>query len=238
MQPNELGGLRRLSAMDDFRVAAGSPDPRGWKVTAADGVEIGRVRDLIVDPQALRVRYLDVEIDAAAPGTGERHLLLPIGRARLHETDDRVIVEALPAAALSALPRYGGADFDREYESAVRRGFFPDGITPEMLAWMAELDEAPDGYYGAEDFDESSFFRGRGTAAWLGATTEAEAAYQPDAPSELEVRRPAAREDSVEAARERAGLVEPGADSTRASGEERRPGPDAEWNDDPEARPR
>lgn len=237
MQREELGGLRRLSAMDDFRVAAGAPDPRGWQVTAADGVEIGRVRDLIFDREALRVRYLDVEIDAAAPGTGERHVLLPIGRARLHESEDRVIVSGLPAASVAALPRYGGADFDREYESAVRRGFFPDGITPEMLAWMAELEESGGGYYGAEDFDETSFFRGRGTAAWLGATTEAEAAYQPDAP-DREIPRSATREDSVEAARERAGLVEPGADTTRASREERKPGPDAEWNDDPEVRPR
>ena len=235
MQRDELGGLRRLSALDDFRVAEGAPDPRGWKVIAADGVEIGRVRDLIVDREALRVRYLDVEIDAAAPGTGERHVLLPIGHARLHESEDRVIVEGLPAAGISALPRYGGADFDREYESAVRRGFFPDGITPEMLAWMTELDESRGGYYGAEDYEESTFFRGRGTAAWLGASTEAEAAYQPDAPREREVRRPAEREGGVEAARERAGLVEPGADTTRASGEARRPGPDAEWNEDPEA---
>ena len=225
MARDELGGLRRLSAMDDFRVADGAPDPRGWTVTASDGAEVGRVRDLIVDRDAFRVRYLDVELDAAAPGTGERHVLLPIGRARLHEEDDRVIVERLPGSGFSALPRYGGADFDRQYESAVRRGFFPDGITPEMLAWMAKLDETRGDYYGAEDFDESTFFRGRGSAAWLGASTEAEAAYQPDAP-DREVLRPAARADSIEAARERAGLVQPGADTTRA------PGPDTERGED------
>lgn len=237
MARDELGGLRRLSAMDDFRVAAGAPDPRGWTVTASDGTEVGRVRDLIVDRDAERVRYLDVELDAAAPGTGERHVLLPIGRARLHEEDDRVIVDGLAASGISALPRYGGADFDRQYESEVRRGFFPDGITPEMLAWMAKLDESRGDYYGAEDFDESSFFRGRGSAAWLGATTEAEAAYQPDA-ADREVQRAAARDGSVEAGRERAGLVEPGADTPRASDASRRTGPDAEWNEDPDARAR
>jgi hypothetical protein len=235
MEKNELGGLRRLSELDDYRVVKGAPDPRGWSVTAADGREVGRVRDLLVDTSALRVRYLDVELDAAAPGTGERHVLLPIGRARLHEADDRVVVDALAAEGLRALPRYDGLAFDREYESAVRRGFFPDGITPEMLAWMAKLD-AGEGYYeSAEEFDEEPFLRARGTAAWLGAAAEAEAAREPGV-SDREIARESAREGSIEAARERAGLVEPGADTTRQVHEARRHGPDAEWNDEPDAR--
>ncbi|HEX6057863.1 MAG TPA: PRC-barrel domain-containing protein [Gemmatimonadaceae bacterium] len=231
MERDQLGGMRRLSEMDHVRVAKGASDPRGWKVVAADGAEVGRVRDLLVDLEAQRVRYLDVELDAAAPGTGERHVLIPIGRARLHDAEDRVLVDALPASGISSLPRYGGSDFDREYEGAIRRGFFPDGITPEMLAWMAKLEAAEGDFYGAEDFDEALFLRDRGSPALLGAATEAEAARQPDAP-DREVARPTAREGTIEAARERAGLVEPGADVPRPADEPRRPGPDAEWNEE------
>jgi hypothetical protein len=235
MERNDIGALRRLSEIDDYRVASGAPDPRGWSVSAADGGEVGRVRDLLVDTGALRVRYLDVELDAAAPGTGERHVLLPIGRARLDDARERVIVDMLPAAALRALPRYDGLAFDRQYESAVRRGFFPDGITPEMLAWMSKLDEGAGYYDSADEFDEAAFLRGRGSPAWLGAAAEAEAARTPEG-GEREIPRPAAREGSIEAARERAGLVEPGSDTTRPIHEARRPGPDAEWNDEPDAR--
>jgi hypothetical protein len=235
MERNELGGLRRLSELDDYRVAKGAPDPRGWPVAAADGGEVGRVRDLIVDTAAQRVRYLDVELDAAAPGTGERHVLLPIGRARLDESDDRVLVDSLGAAGIDALPRYDGLAFDRQYESAVRRGFFPDGITPEMLAWMAKLDEGLDYYASTEEFDETAFLRGRGSPAWLGAASEAEAARTPET-GDREVSRPTAKEGSIESARERAGLVEPGSDTTRPIHEARHPGPDAEWNDEPDAR--
>jgi photosynthetic reaction center H subunit len=235
MERSELGALRRLSELDDYRVASGAPDPRGWTVSAADGGEVGRVRDLIVDTGAMRVRYLDVELDAAAPGTGERHVLLPIGRARLDDADDRVLVDSLPAAGVQALPRYDGLAFDRQYEGAVRRGFFPDGITPEMLAWMAKLDGGANYYDSEDEFDDASFLRGRGSPAWLGAAAEAEAARTPET-SEREIPRPAAREGSIEAARERAGLVEPGSDTTRAIHESRRPGPDAEWNDEPDAR--
>ena len=235
METNELGGLRRLSELDDYRVANGAPDPRGWSVAAADGGTVGRVRDLIVDTSALRVRYLDVELDAAAPGTGERHVLVPIGRARLDESDDRVLVDSLHAAGVHALPRYDGVAFDRQYESAVRRGFFPDGITPEMLAWMAKLDAGQGYYESTEEFDDAAFLRGRGSPAWLGAATEAEAARAPET-ADREIARSTAREESIEAGRERAGLVEPGADTTRPIHEARRPGPDAEWNDEPDAR--
>ena len=226
MERDELGGLRRLSEMDDFEVAEGAPDPRGWPVVAADGGEVGRVRDLLVDVAAQRVRYLDLELDAAAPGTGDRHLLVPVGRARLDDEADRVVVEGLASTALAELPRYGGAAFDREYEHAVRRGFFPDGITPEMLAWMAKLDEQRGAYYEAEDFDEAAFLRGRGSPAWLGARTEAEAARTPDAP-DREVPRGPVRADgasdagTVEAGRERAGLVEPGVDVPRSGADAR-----------------
>ena len=221
MERDQLGGLRRLSEMDHVRVAKGAPDPRGWTVVAGDGAEVGRVRDLLVDLEAQRVRYLDVELDAAAPGTGERHLLVPIGRARLDDEHDRVRIDRLAASEVASLPRYGGTDFDREYEGAIRRGFFPDGITPEMLDMMTQLDEAHGDFYAADDFDESTFLQGRGSPAWIGAAAEAEAARDPAA-ADREVARPTSREGTLAEGRERAGLVEPGVDR-REEGDEQRP---------------
>lgn len=46
-----------------YKVADGDPDVRGWAVIGNDGRRIGEVDDLLVDPAAMRVRYLEVRLD-------------------------------------------------------------------------------------------------------------------------------------------------------------------------------
>src|SRR5581483_2482259 len=55
--------LVRLGKGKEFHVAKGSSDPRGWKVVGGDGTKLGKVIDLVVDREALSVRYLDVDVD-------------------------------------------------------------------------------------------------------------------------------------------------------------------------------
>ena len=122
----------RLSELDDYKVADGYPDINGWDVKTADGTKVGEVKDLVVDTQAMRVRYLDVELDrslhqlareAAAPGdqSDDRHVLLPIGDLRLDDEHDDVLVDNLSAAQIGALPRHGGR-ITTDYESRLRAG--------------------------------------------------------------------------------------------------------------------
>lgn len=62
--------LRRLH---NVRISEGDPDVRGWDVIGADGHRMGEVDDLLVDSEAMRVRYLDVILDPrllAGPGKG------------------------------------------------------------------------------------------------------------------------------------------------------------------------
>jgi len=56
----QVAPLRELT---DYKVAGDDPDVRGWTVIANDGQKVGEVNDLLVDTAALRVRYLDVELD-------------------------------------------------------------------------------------------------------------------------------------------------------------------------------
>lgn len=98
--------LTPLENLDDCKVAEGDPDVRGWDVTGADGERVGRVNDLVVDTAAMRVRYLDVTLDERAGGSGDRHVLIPIGGARLDDADDAVRLDYLDAAQLSAFPSY------------------------------------------------------------------------------------------------------------------------------------
>ena len=51
-----------MSALDDYEIADGYPEVRGWDVRDADDRSIGYVYDLLVDVPAMRVRFLDVEL--------------------------------------------------------------------------------------------------------------------------------------------------------------------------------
>src|SRR3712207_8809180 len=100
--PNEnLDQVVPLKQLDDFKVAEGEPDVRGWEVMSSDGRKIGEVDELLIDTNAMKVRYLDVEVDRGmiAEG-GDRHVLVPIGYARLERDRDCVVVDNLSATDL------------------------------------------------------------------------------------------------------------------------------------------
>lgn len=97
----------RLYDLGEYRVAHGDPDVRGWDVITADGQKAGRVDSLIVDTDALQVRFLDVELDRGTHQlSDERHVLLPLADARLDDPHDQVLLDALTAADVAAMPRY------------------------------------------------------------------------------------------------------------------------------------
>ena len=118
-----------LEKMTDFKVAEGDPDVRGWGVVAADGSRIGEVDRLLVDVEAKKVRYLDVDLDEDIIGTGEdRHALIPIGFARLDQDDDRVLVDAITVMDARSLPAYTDTPVTRDHEVLVRQRFDPDYV--------------------------------------------------------------------------------------------------------------
>lgn len=105
MSETRSTNLVRLEDMDDFEVASGDPDPRGWVVKASDGQTVGTVKHLLVDPQAMRVALLEVELDGPH-GTGDAQksirAYVPVESARLREDADEVLVD-LSAAAIELL---------------------------------------------------------------------------------------------------------------------------------------
>lgn len=112
MQNIDTSNLRLLSRMDDFKVAKGSPDVRGWDVIGSDGQRLGEVDHLLVDPGARRVRYLGIDLDRGLlagrtrGGRGGDHVLIPVETARLSQDHrDRVFVPET-SADVGALPIY------------------------------------------------------------------------------------------------------------------------------------
>jgi uncharacterized protein (TIGR02271 family) len=103
----------------DLEVADDNPDVRGWDVLAADGRRLGEVDQLLVDTSAMRVRYLDVDVDKELRGSdSDKHILVPIGYARLNENDKRVVVNELSAERVRSAPAYSGR-IDAQYENSL-----------------------------------------------------------------------------------------------------------------------
>jgi uncharacterized protein (TIGR02271 family) len=106
-------------------------------VKTTDGQTVGKVGDLIVDTQQMRVRYVDVELersvgelarDAATPGDQERHTLLPIGSVELDDARDDVRVSGYTLEQIAGLPRYGGQTISRDYERSLVDGHRGRGV--------------------------------------------------------------------------------------------------------------
>src|SRR5690348_7496496 len=87
--------MLRLSDAD-YDVAPGEPDVRGWDVCLADDQKIGEVDDLIIDPAAGKVRYLDVDLDSHALNLEtNRHVLIPISGAQLDTEEEEVLLAGM-----------------------------------------------------------------------------------------------------------------------------------------------
>lgn len=128
---NTRARLRRLSELEGYDVADDHTDPRGWSVQSADGSSIGRVDELIVEPAAMKARYLDVQLDTAQLGLDgeERHVLVPVGYADLDTDDDRVRLNVVRASDLLELPAHTG-QIERSYEDTLNERY-DSGLTGE-----------------------------------------------------------------------------------------------------------
>ena len=142
--------LRRLRDLTDFEVADDNPDVRGWTVRGNDGQALGTVHELIVDVEALKVRYLDVELDGRFQiNEHDNHILLPIGAASLDDDGDNVFVPALNAESVLSYPPYAEIQIAREYEEAMLRALGKGSGHANPL------------FYEQDSFDANSFYNRR-----------------------------------------------------------------------------
>lgn len=142
--------LVRLRDMRDYEVADNSPDVRGWSVRGADGKKLGDVYELIVEPEAMKVRYLDIELDSSLHiNKHERHILLPIGAAALDDDGDNVFVPALTLESVLNYPPYVEISISREYEEAMLRA----------LNLPVPVRDSP--FYDQPGYNEDYFYRNR-----------------------------------------------------------------------------
>jgi len=107
-------GLSRLSEHGDLQIAAGYPDVIGWRLDAAEGVPAGTISDLLVDPDALAVRYLVLH------RSDDTETLIPIGYVELDEQHRCIALPGVAAEDIEALPAWTGNVLTRAEEDAIR----------------------------------------------------------------------------------------------------------------------
>ena len=184
--------LVRLEELKGFQVAEGDPDIRGWEVRTPDDRKIGKVEELIVDPVERRVRYMEVKVDRKALGfDDDRHILIPIGTARLKEDGHDVLIERLPAQGLAGVPAYSKGPITREYETALRTYYGATAV------------DVPGDYYKDEIYDDTRLYSTKGDVVNSGESIpsprigENEVTVPLAADQEIVVRRPGSDEEIV-----------------------------------------
>jgi sporulation protein YlmC with PRC-barrel domain len=117
-------GVVPLRDAKDFRLSKGAPDVRGWNVFGADGERIGTVAELLVDPAAMKIRYLDVDLlDDLFKLQEDRHVLVPLEAVDLRERGRDVWIRDLRAADVAQLPAYTGGAVSPIVEERVQALF-------------------------------------------------------------------------------------------------------------------
>ncbi len=135
-----------LDELSDYKVADDYPDVRDWEVKDADHRTVGKVDGLLVNKNAERVVYLDVEVDEdiieaghdtyaakASDGVheflnenGENHLIVPIGMVELDEENKIAHASQINYETFAKTSRFSkGTDVDRDYELIVFSNYFP-----------------------------------------------------------------------------------------------------------------
>ncbi len=113
--PDGALDLQRMKALEDeFRVAG--DDPRGWTVVTGEGEPVGEVAELLMEPGAMKARFMDVIIDEKKLDLErvDRHVLLPVDRVRLDRGSKNVVVSGLLAHDFADYPQYGGLPVTRK----------------------------------------------------------------------------------------------------------------------------
>lgn len=149
--------LEELSNKQFYEVSDDQPDIRGWYIVDDAAKKIGLVKDLLFDKDEMKVRYLITNlIDGAFEE--DRHVLIPIGRARLNKEDERVVLPRVTERQIKRLPTYTKpGELTSDDERSIRDAFAGDGST------TGEYDRKT--FYDHEDFNRNAFYGREGNTA-------------------------------------------------------------------------
>jgi hypothetical protein len=101
----------------------------------------------------MKVRYLDIDLDNnLLDGDKERHLLIPIGVAKIDDEHDDVLVPTLDGNMARKIPSYSGKEVTRDYEQTLLTT-----LSPEYNTALHQNES----FYENKHFDDSKFYRSK-----------------------------------------------------------------------------
>lgn len=116
-----------------YKVAKGHHDVRNWSVLAANGDNVGKVVDMVIDKETERVRYLELLVNARYPEVEDRHILVPTGLATIHPENQVVALRNIDDRKIRQYPAYNGEDVSREYEYKLKDYLATPSSSPENM---------------------------------------------------------------------------------------------------------
>ncbi|WP_090499304.1 PRC-barrel domain-containing protein [Pedobacter terrae] len=145
--------LEELSK-SNYQLTDGEADIKGWPVRNEAGNSVGKVRDLLFDPEQNAIRYVIVELVDMGEDLDEKAVLIPIGLANLGEDKKEVILPDIHLDQFRAMPRYIIGEVTPQMENEIRY-IIGSPAALRMEDEIVEIDRA--NFYRHHHFDRNSF---------------------------------------------------------------------------------
>lgn len=154
MEHNTYRYLQPLSD-SDYQIVDGEPNIMGWDVKNETNHYLGKVDDLLFDPESNAVRYIVVDLTENGMNLGNKKVMIPIGIASLHQNDDDVVLPNVHLAQFTALPAYEHGNIGAETEMRIRNVIG----SPAALRMEDTVNEFNQNeFYSHEHFDKNRFY--------------------------------------------------------------------------------
>ena len=155
---NSRAHLRELHG-SGYEIVDGQPNIIGWTIKDVNNHRIGVVDDLLFDQDQQKVRYIIANLKDNHFDLDKRKVLIPIGIAELHETDDDVLVPQVSAWQLRALPTYTDRMTDRDEQEVYTVFSTPSAST--QATGVSDTWQKPNNFYEHSYFDHDHMFNKR-----------------------------------------------------------------------------
>jgi photosynthetic reaction center H subunit len=109
----------------EYYLHPSSPDPRGWRVIAADRLSPGIISDIWLDEIEEAVRYLEVAL--TLPGFEGQRVLIPHGFVRFRKNMKEIFVSSILSYQFADVPRTRNPETVTRFEEDKLVGYFGGG---------------------------------------------------------------------------------------------------------------
>ncbi|MGF1923441.1 MAG: PRC-barrel domain-containing protein [Bacteroidia bacterium] len=148
------------------------PNPKqnvmGWEVKNEGGAYLGVITDLLYDTQVMTVRYLVIDLSENGMQLDDKKVMIPVGLANLHPSENEIILPNLHIDQFNALPSYRQENIGPEIEQQIR-SIIGSPAALRLEETIAEYDQQQ--FYAHHHFDERKFYS-RNSAEFVVNNTE------------------------------------------------------------------